>query len=375
MDKTVLSGISDLMSAMYETKAVANQKKLLFIIGDGLFPIKSIIHETRLLKDFQKIHGSLYTADSPEFIEYKWRIYEYARFYTANHHPTLAHSCVLQLARDGFVDSIVTTNYDMMIDSLLSKCPDLDIAKNPVLAQYEYPFEDYYSSSNMRENSVAYWKIHGSLDHVVFRKSDDLTKFHLHKLPRFPVSSNLTDEIGRTEPKLYIPYLGWERDFFVDTTFHDERELDTVFSHHIDWNYNNDRRPFNREIESVKEILKSSDDLAGIVLLGFKGYYNTTNPNDPNNEEIVPLLLDIAEQSKTDIYMIVTRRQYSDPRPVKPLIEELKRQSRCYASWDISYTIGEILDNGIFPFDEALYQHKISCKLWYVDMEGSEYAR
>jgi hypothetical protein len=137
-------------------------KRLVFLIGSGIRRVCNILNDGQVAIEAQR-RGYSTNPRSRSFQEFKWRLFEYARFHTANTLPTFAHACVSQMMVDGVCRDLITTNYDLFFDSIWEKHPDWGVKQNPLAKSGEFCWAGYYSARIAARNKPRYWKIHGSL--------------------------------------------------------------------------------------------------------------------------------------------------------------------------------------------------------------------
>jgi hypothetical protein len=226
---------------------------------------------------------------------------------------------------DGVCSNLITTNYDLFFDTIWKKYPDF-IGTNPILDNHEYDWEGYYSS---RKNKRCYWKIHGSLSHVVFKSEKGSKNPYIFSLPRFAVSSNKPGIATAYRLKHTIPYLGYEAHVYTKTDFCQIRHLSPRFIPYIDWSFGNNRSLFNKEILGAKTVLSKPDSIAAIVLIGFRGFYDPKG--HPWNEELYEDLIQLLDSGYNNIYMAVHAKQYAHRRDRESnLMQRLIKAKHCW---------------------------------------------
>jgi len=284
------------------------RKKLVVIVGNGIRRIANILNDDSVKQEARKRRIRF---RSRAFQEFKWRLFEYARYYTAYSLPTLGHAVIHRLVKDGICRDVITTNYDLCFDAIWSKYPNLGVHTNPVLAPDEYNWDGYYSPANIPALAPRYWKIHGSLDYVVFRERIRGPRLQIHRLPRFPISSNQPDLAKAFKLNGLAPFLGYESSCHPATAIGAPSHLEPTFVPFIDWTFDNIRDLFDREISAVKAIIQNTNEVAAVLLVGFRGYYNNLDSSDPWNEELVPVLDDLQSKGNIPLLMAVHNNQYS----------------------------------------------------------------
>src|ERR1041385_6204173 len=225
--------VDDLYDTLRSGKPTA--KHVIFVVGNGIHPVNNILNDSELRK---KARPGMSAA---EFDAFKWRHFEFARYWTSNALPSFAHFCIRQLAKDDLCRDIITTNYDLFFDGLWERTPSLAVAQNPVREPLEYDWDSYYSARPTTVGSPRYWKIHGSLSHVCFRQTVPPYLHHIHRLPRFAVSINNEDLASAYRIPSQAPVMNYEATKYLRTDFARPDEISGPFEPFIDWTYSNDR--------------------------------------------------------------------------------------------------------------------------------------
>ncbi len=329
-------------------------KRLVFVVGNGIDNVNNIINDDGLR---QKAGGRFKKPRA--FEAYKWRHFEYARYYTSNTLPSFAHCCIFKFVEAGLCRDVITTNYDMFFDTIWRRFGTVGIRQNPVLDPGEYDWEDYYAVKSETVSNPSYWKIHGSLSHVCFQPRDPDGQPHLHRLPRFAISGN-DDRLARSfKIPTQAPCLEFESKRFHATTFTHPSQLKPSFSPFIDWTYANDRARFAREISAAKAVLRKPRNIAALILIGFSGYFNEADGSDPWNEELVPDVLRLHEDGFPNIFMAVHNQQYARiAKAPYGLMRRLSDVKRCW-TYDLAGNfMREVVTTHSqkFPSDYAHYE-------------------
>lgn len=289
------------------SKGTRPTKRLVFIVGNGIRHVSNILNDDQVKIEAAK-RG--YKPGTVDFDNFKWRLFEYARYHTANTLATFAHCCIHRMVTDRACGHVITTNYDLFFDSIWQKCPLLNVARNPVAKKNEYLWDAYYSYQRKSSQSPCYWKIHGSLSHGVFRGKTSKDDRLLVSLPRFAIPTNQPEIAKAYGLDTTSPFLGYEASENPGTAFPDHLKLDPTFQPFIDWMFH-DRKIFDREIAGAKAVLSDVNKIEAIILLGFRGYFNRANPADPWNEELVLILDKLLGSGFDNIFMAVDDRQYA----------------------------------------------------------------
>ena len=301
-------------------------KTLVFLVGNGIDPVNNILNDNQL----KARAGGRYSSKKA-FDAYRWRHFEYARYYSSTSLPTFTHCCIHKLVEKGVCRDVITTNYDMFFDSIWQRSPHLRVCQNPVLTNGEYEWEGFFTPKARAAKRPRYWKVHGSLSHVRFCSSNVACEDHLYRLPRFAISVNDDRLAQKFRIPTQAPYMGFERTLFPRTKFAQPTELQGGFSPYIDWTYNNVRTIFSREIEGAKQVIRNSSKIAALVLIGFSGYFNDADPLDPYNEELIPEIRAIRAAGFDSVFMIVHEKQAARmTHPCYGLMRELAAEARCW---------------------------------------------
>ena len=337
-------------------------KWLVFIIGNGIDPVDNIIND----KTLRLKAGSRYKT-TKSFEAFKWRHFEYARYYSSTSLPSFAHCCIYKFVEAGLCRDVITTNYDMFFDTLWQHSPGLRVHQNPVAEDDEYSWEGYYSSQRGAMVCPRYWKIHGSLSHVCFGGRCG-RRHNIHRLPRFAISANDDSLARKFRIATQAPFMGFEVACYPRTLCADQADLIGGFSPYIDWTWDNDRARFQREIEGAKAVLRSPGKIAAVFLIGFSGYFNKRDLNDPWNEELVPEIRNLRMNGFRDVYMAVHKAQADRIKhPAYGLMRELSAEKQC---WPYEYA-GDFMTDLLrdysrkFPCDYAEAEYK-KWRHWYL---------
>lgn len=201
--------VDDLYDRVRSGKKV--DKHIVFVVGNGIHPVNNILNDAELRK---KARPGLTVFD---FEAFKWRHFEFARYWTANALPSFAHFCIRQLITDGLCKDVITTNYDLFFDVLWERTPSLMMVQNPVRDASEYDWEGYYAARLHDNRRPRYWKIHGSLSHVCFQQKVPPHLHHIHRLPRFAISVNNDDLATAYRIPSQAPILNYEMSIHAGT--------------------------------------------------------------------------------------------------------------------------------------------------------------
>lgn len=227
------------------------------LIGDGAEPIEEIKYPPTVFAGSQIRLGSELADDG------LWPYYEFARFYTGNVYPGFLYFAIYHLLREQLIDFVVTTNYDLFLDTINIKLR-LGLATNPIHRCQNT--NNYYTRVKSRAQP-SLWKIHGSLGHLVFRECGGVWP-HLFAAPPFLMGFN-TRTIRETFPLRRLHnYMGW---LHRDTSYQQEHTsghythfTDNAFIE-LDGRVNRDH--FRREIEAATDALKAADV---VIAIGFR---------------------------------------------------------------------------------------------------------
>ena len=342
---------------------------LVFVVGNGIDSVNNIIDDKALRL---KAGGRYKTTKS--FEAFKWRHFEYARYYSSTSLPSYAHYCIYKLVETGVCRDVITTNYDMFFDSIWEHSPTMRVHQNPVAEADEHSWEGYFATRRRAATGVRYWKIHGSLSHVCFggRRGGP---HHLYRLPRFAISANDDSLAQKYRIPTQAPFMGFEMAHYPRTTFANQADLIGGFRPYIDWTWDSDRTRFRREIDGAKEVLSTPAKIAAIVLVGFSGYFNDHDPNDAWNEELVPVIRHLRANGFRDVYMAVHENQIARiSRPTYGLMRELQREKRCWPFRVSGDLFGDLVTKfcRTFPCDYAETEYT-KWKHWYLSMVEADH--
>ena len=309
-DCTRISCIID--DIYYSTKHNRPSKKVIFIIGDKIQVVENILNDKEADKKAKKLG---YKKGSREYKEFRWRLLEAARFCTSNYLPSYSHCCIARLIKDTICSDLITTNYDQYFDEIWRR-EQVKISRNPVLSRGEYDQEGFYSSRR-KKRCARYWKIHGTLSHVHFPISLHSEQAHLAKLPNLVMSSNyptmaLKDGLEKATSIAY--HKGYEIDTHRKSGLPKPEDLSWTPKHFIDWSLKC-KVPFSREIQGASNVLSLAnvmDNIAAIIIVGFRVRFDPTDPGHPYNEEIAPYLIELLDEGYTDIYAGIHTDHFND---------------------------------------------------------------
>lgn len=348
------------------------KKKVVFLIGNGIRQVSNVLNDDQVKREASKRGYSVGTA---AYRDFKWRLFEYARYHTANGLPSFAHCCIHRMVLDGVCDHVITTNYDLYFDSIWKKSPNLKVALNPIATKQDYRFGGYYSLRKRSAKARCYWKIHGSLSHGVFRSKKAPQNGILVSLPRCAIATNRPKIASAYGLKTTCPFLGYEATTHSGTHFPDHDDLDDTFEPFIDWTYHNRRDLFAREIGAVKKILANSRNVEAIILVGFRGYYNPSDPNDPWNEELVPPLERLIAGGFSNVFLTVHDNQAATlGEPTSRLMRERFSSGKGISYVDAALMMRELLSRHSNRFPYALVDSEFAKWANYYYLPGKERA-
>jgi hypothetical protein len=323
-----LERLGSIIDRLFARKRAGGQltRRLVFIVGNGIDRVNNILND----RDLRRKVGSRYRTPRA-FEAYKWRHFEYARYYTTTSLPSFTHCCIFKFVEAGLCRDVITTNYDMFFDTIWESLPKVRVCRNPIAGPGEYLWEGYFSPRKRSAARARYWKIHRSLSHVCFRNRQPAGTPHLHRLPKFAISANDALLARKYRIPTQAPFLGFERANFTRTAFANYADLNGGFSPHIDWTWGNDRDKFRREIEGARAVLRDPAKIAAVIILGFSGCYNDRNPTDPKNEELVPEIRNLDAGGFQNVFMAVHEAQAGRIQsPGYGLMRELAAHRRCW---------------------------------------------
>jgi len=268
----------------------APTEKVVMVVGDGIAPRPAIKPRPTYL-EYARSTGKLINGVLDED-RICWRYYETERWTSGNVYPERTHYYAWRLCYENLVHCVVTNNYDLQFESMFHKDPlPQGTILNPVASDSEYRYEGFYGQKSQINDKVQLFKIHGSLGFASFMQSNHPEPL-IFKLPHFLVGfpkKNPTDDFALSAHD----YLGHE--MAVAGVVHPSLKSDRCerLGHFIDFNF--PRSVFSRLINGAYETL-NSPDVKLVLVVGFTGYYDPANAADPFNEELVPVLLNIADR-------------------------------------------------------------------------------
>ena len=249
----------------------------------------------------------------------RWKYLEFARFTTNNVIPSFAYFLLHHLINSGSIKSIITTNYDLFLNSIFERTNKShgSFCFNPVINNDDFDWEGYYSIKPRNPKVVKIFKIHGSLSHVVFRNCrHHNNQLHIFKLPSFVVGFDtqpLRREFGINYLHNYLGHVGLRHN--QPTLINDEKRTG-YYVHYIDWAVKclcnkriHYRDFFTKEIQYATRELKKSPDIGAIIIIGFTGYHNQVNRKDENNEELSPAIVSLL--NKVPVFYFLHQHQYN----------------------------------------------------------------
>lgn len=253
-------------------KAKSERKKLDIVIGDGIDPMLDL-HNIFPPEDRH------FENPNPNIVAKKdsncWKYFEHVRLMTTNARPIESYQFVFHLVNCGIAKSVITTNYDMTLDTVwenLSKEMVVDVVKNPILNSGESDFTQFANRKGS-DDSVEFWKIHGCLSKVICRECLTVLQCPDFVVPFGSLGAyDITDEFIHPLSHRYLPNIAKccpvdEAEFYL----HSQRSLCGNYVHCVDWNLKKFKElsPFNKIIESAMTSLQK--DPFGIIFIGFKG--------------------------------------------------------------------------------------------------------
>ncbi|MBM3332118.1 hypothetical protein FJY68_09785 [candidate division WOR-3 bacterium] len=250
--------------------------RITFVVGNELQPMRSIRRFStvvRLMKEglaakkdaagLARLEAEQESPSGQDRI--RWKFHEHARFVSANGQPVKTYFYIVELARNDAIDAVITTNYDLWLDSLMmdGRFPARGVL-NPQADLGLADRSDGYYAIESRARVPKIWKVHGSLSHVSFRKCHCL-----FRLPRFIVGR--ADEgfvtFGRFSHRHYIERRGGQSPR-AECIAGDCGE----YVHHLDTNYEGSvRDTFGPEITAACSHIANCSDRTCIILVGFRG--------------------------------------------------------------------------------------------------------
>jgi len=168
------------------------------------------------------------------------------------------------------------------------------------------------------------------------------------------------------------PFLGYESQDNPLTAIAHPRELHPAFQPFIDWTLGNVRKPFEQEISMVRRLLRDVDRIAGVLILGWRGGYDSSNPKDPWNEELVPSMMDIIDKRSVPIMMAVHREQFAQRHlSSSELLRRMKSLDCCFVYSRVQQFVTALFHDCCrhFPFPKLTRTHEIWANNWFLPMK------
>jgi hypothetical protein len=274
----------------------ASGKTLKVILGDGYDPITELTHPSKIFPVDTVTYPSALKSTERRII---WRRYEYVRIKTSNQYPDLLLYYLIRLAAERIISTVITTNYDCYWSSIKARnaSSEIKIVINPIPAEAHISDHYYESvSSSSSPGTLSVHMIHGRLGFARFS-----CKYRT-QLPNF-VTDFYHPDLIKSEP--YVTNL---QHWCPPGT--DPCGKPGFYWHDLDWLNDDHRDPYTPEIRTACSSLEDRSTTAGILVIGFSGYYNDKDANERRNEEIVPVLERILEDGAIPIYVVYTKSQW-----------------------------------------------------------------
>jgi len=286
--------LAELMANIIRDRA--SRKTLKVILGDGYDPTTELTHPLNILPSVTVTYPLVLTSTQRRTI---WRRYEYIRVKTSNQLPDLLLYYLIRLAEEGIISTVVTTNYDCYWSSIKARnaSSGVKIVINPIGAAG--PADDsYYESGTIPPlpGTLLVHTIHGRLDFIRFNCQ------YRWPLPEF-VTDFYHSDLVRSEP-FVTPFQHWCR------PGRDPCGKTDSYWHDLDWLNDDNRDRYAYEIGTACDSLADSATTAGILVIGFSGYYDDKDIHSRYNEEIVPVLERILDDGKIPVYVVHTKNQW-----------------------------------------------------------------
>lgn len=244
-------------------------EKILLVVGDGINPMPDLgeVGQNLTVNLTHHRRGRQKAVDS-RF----WPLYEHVRLFTRNALPVPAYEFIFHLARLNMLQAIVTTNYDLTLDTMFFNFAQeipMPVLVNPVLRRGEYDHQGYWTSKK-RGAMLPLWKIHGSLSHVFMRKCQTFFRCPDFALP-FDAAPIL--DYGCHPISHYFNPDGASCCPIALPANNIRDSLCEHYVHVVDWNIPNfkNQTVFQRIISGAMEEFRRPP--FAVVFLGFKGFW------------------------------------------------------------------------------------------------------
>lgn len=232
-----------------------------------------------------------------------WFHLERARITTWNKLPAASYYFLYRLISDkSYVDTLVTTNYDLVWDAVFTKTLDIsDWSLNPVLKQNEEDEDNYYREEN--SGFLKYFKIHGSLSHAYFQCCGRLLR-----LPHFGVDQ--PEGFFRRMIEFPVHHLDWG---LKEGQYNSLKKkcAQPQCVHFIDNNierfkiFEKRSEAFTKEITRAISNLERDPEPAGVIIAGFScGDKEELNPVlKKMNDKGIPLIFLLNKNQEKNTFL------------------------------------------------------------------------
>jgi hypothetical protein len=276
-----------------------------------------------------------------------WEYLERARIRNWSEVPANSYFFLHKLLADDpcLVNLLITTNYDLVWDAVLSKTlsPNQWIF-NPILPRGSKEGEDFYNINTHSLGKFKVMKIHGSLSHIYLNCCQKILK-----LPSVAIekpSYSLMERLPLLTLHTFDPTIEIHGGGINHCSC---RPKSINYFHYIDNNFathplykDDPRRPFRREIDEAVHLLQSKPDPAGVLVAGFRV---------GKDEELGKALLEL---SKRDIPIIILLPKNQEPSGV---LWHILRSASCYYSGHhFEQHLAEVVGNLICIHPDRLFR-------------------
>lgn len=234
-----------------------------------------------------------------------WEYYEFVRNFTENVTPIGTYYFLFLLAKLNLLETIITTNYDMTLESMFLRLRQylrVGIAFDSTVEAKQADYSDSDEPTGA-SHTIRIWKIHGTLGHIFFRSCGSF-----FRSPKFPLAFD-GRSILPTGDHWPSHHYSSGRQNCQERIYKQETELPCgYYVHPVDWNV-----PDLESNSVLKSVLTNGlqefdDSPFAVIILGFTGCKGHPNPmrDEHLNKKIEELDGDAIRWA-----MLVNKEQFS----------------------------------------------------------------
>ncbi len=191
----------DFTTFLDDLQRAPREKQVILLVGNGInFHLPEFPYPRKLASDLGLPEDNVAAwSESDRF----FRVYESWRRVTSEYRPSEWYALIKYLCFDARrVHSVITTNYDLILDGLWERHHQIPVVRNPILEENEPDYDGYYSRKidSSQRDVIRFFKIHGCLSFITYSECMKAPRPHRSRLPRFsqtmPVARpNVIDEL------------------------------------------------------------------------------------------------------------------------------------------------------------------------------------